>query len=640
MRDTTEPAPVSVTVPGTGDPYLAGMPAGSTASGGDTAPADSPALVARFPAPRREPDQLRNRDGERQQRPGVGPGPDGEASTRHVTGSENGISDVDRRWTRWSACSSARTSRAGPRPRRSTSPATATSRAAAGSTTSTSRPCCNRSSSSATAGPAPGRSGRSRSPPARPASTWGRCNRASGPAHGRLSYQVQVANYQQPPDRTQAHGDLDAVHQPDLGRLLRARQRGDRLGQLRERPAPQLRRDPRRRHPQAVLERLGLHRRGLHRDRPIGQHGQFRAGRPLRRQAAGPGRSSGSTNGGQTVINPWSILPGTNVGLLRGALYFDQAGDFGGDLMIATNTGKFFKVDAASGHATLIADVNTLIEGITTIPDDVAKYGPLAGKLVGGAEDEDGIWAVDPSGSTQFFSLPNVPGPESMNLIPANQNFFGVNFGTSEVLGAPGLEFTSMVGDILLTAEFTTATTGSCSTSTGTGPPWSRPRSRSRPTRHRAVVGKARRSRRPGSRGSTPSRSSPACPTSRSTSTRTTTATSTPAAPSTTTDATGNYSFTGLAPRTYDVAEVGLPGFAAQTAPKAGENDVTVASGAVVSGVDFGNTQLNVTPGPRTPPSAAPHRTRRRSASSTGTTWRSRTPMAPRWHSTSPPSRP
>ena len=36
---------VSVTVPGTSDPWLAGMPAGSTASSGDIAPAESPVEV-------------------------------------------------------------------------------------------------------------------------------------------------------------------------------------------------------------------------------------------------------------------------------------------------------------------------------------------------------------------------------------------------------------------------------------------------------------------------------------------------------------------------------------------------------------------------------------------------------------------
>ena len=42
---------------------------------------------------------------------------------------------------------------------------------------------------------------------------------------------------------------------------------------------------------------------------------------------------------------------------------------------------------------------------------------------------------------------------EDIDLINANENFFGVNFGTGRILGAPASEFASVVGDILLTQE-------------------------------------------------------------------------------------------------------------------------------------------------------------------------------------------
>src|SRR5262249_1498201 len=68
--------------------------------------------------------------------------------------------------------------------------------------------------------------------------------------------------------------------------------------------------------------------------------------------------------------------------------------------------------------------------------------------------------------------------------------------------------------------------------------------------------------------------------------------------PHTTTDASGNYAFTGLAAGTYTVAEEGQPGWR-QTAPASGTRAVTVSAGQTVSAVDFGNTQSGVAAGNR-----------------------------------------
>jgi RHS repeat-associated protein len=72
-----------------------------------------------------------------------------------------------------------------------------------------------------------------------------------------------------------------------------------------------------------------------------------------------------------------------------------------------------------------------------------------------------------------------------------------------------------------------------------------------------------------------------------------------PGEPFTTTDATGHYSFSNVAPGTYTVAEVGQPGWR-QTAPASGTFTVAVQAGQTVRGPDIGNTQLNA-PGPRAP---------------------------------------
>jgi RHS repeat-associated protein len=73
-----------------------------------------------------------------------------------------------------------------------------------------------------------------------------------------------------------------------------------------------------------------------------------------------------------------------------------------------------------------------------------------------------------------------------------------------------------------------------------------------------------------------------------------------PGDPFTTTDSVGHYAFTGLAPGTYTVAEVGQPGWR-QTAPASLTWTVTVQAGHIVNSVDFGNTQKDTTPTPRPP---------------------------------------
>jgi RHS repeat-associated protein len=73
-----------------------------------------------------------------------------------------------------------------------------------------------------------------------------------------------------------------------------------------------------------------------------------------------------------------------------------------------------------------------------------------------------------------------------------------------------------------------------------------------------------------------------------------------PGDPFTTTDSVGHYAFTGLAPGTYTVAEVGQPGWR-QTAPASLSWTVTVQAGHIVNSVDFGNTQKDTTATPRPP---------------------------------------
>ncbi|MEG4283238.1 DUF4347 domain-containing protein [Microcoleus sp. A006_D1] len=79
-----------------------------------------------------------------------------------------------------------------------------------------------------------------------------------------------------------------------------------------------------------------------------------------------------------------------------------------------------------------------------------------------------------------------------------------------------------------------------------------------------------------------------------------------PAPVTTTTDASGNYLFANLAPATYSVREVNQTGFTQSTPNPA---DITLTSGAIVTGINFGNsptpTPIITTPTP-TPPTPIP----------------------------------
>jgi len=181
--------------------------------------------------------------------------------------------------------------------------------------------------------------------------------------------------------------------------------------------------------------------------------------------AAGTMFTGNGVDGQITRINPdgtlfagsnWVDLPGLGNGLMRGSLYVDRTGVWGGDLIAVTTAGEVWRINNL-GAATMVADVNTHLEGVATVPND-PKYGPLAGKIIAGAEGQGLLYAFGTSGSPQSFDV-NV-NVEDIDLIDAGENFFGVNFGTSKILAAPASDFASFVGDILLTQEFPTGGSG------------------------------------------------------------------------------------------------------------------------------------------------------------------------------------
>lgn len=152
---------------------------------------------------------------------------------------------------------------------------------------------------------------------------------------------------------------------------------------------------------------------------------------------------------GSVVQNPWVLLPG-EPGLLRGSLFQDRYGVFGGDLIAVTTAGGVWRVTAA-GEATRLAHLGTHLEGVTTVPDDPAKYGPWAGRILIGAENQGLIYTVSAAGAVSSYQIGI--SPEDIEIIPENENFYGVDFGGGTLWGAPASAFAGMVGDVLIAQE-------------------------------------------------------------------------------------------------------------------------------------------------------------------------------------------
>ena len=150
----------------------------------------------------------------------------------------------------------------------------------------------------------------------------------------------------------------------------------------------------------------------------------------------------------KTVQNPWATLP-TGGGERKG-MYFDRTGLFGGDLLVSTISGQIYRINS-SGQVSLLASFNntSYMEGIVTLPNDVARYGPWAGTLL--ATGESGfIYSVSPTGATTTFSLPGTIN--KIHVVPPDENFYYSNFGNN-FLGAPASQFAGIVGDVIATDE-------------------------------------------------------------------------------------------------------------------------------------------------------------------------------------------
>ena len=147
---------------------------------------------------------------------------------------------------------------------------------------------------------------------------------------------------------------------------------------------------------------------------------------------------------------------------------------FGGDLIVVTEDGNVYRIDA-NGNASLLARIgyHDHIEGVTVLPNDPARYGPLAGCVIVGQEDsgsfdrsqQSGLSAITAQGVVTFYDLGilatnSFSQTESIGVVQPNDNLYSdgpESFTSSSpsypILGVPYSELKNLTGDILLSTE-------------------------------------------------------------------------------------------------------------------------------------------------------------------------------------------
>ncbi len=158
-----------------------------------------------------------------------------------------------------------------------------------------------------------------------------------------------------------------------------------------------------------------------------------------------PGVVARIASDGGTMQNPWATLAG-ETGLVTG-LYVDRTGLYAGDVIAVTSSGGIWRINS-TGLATQVALLGTALSGVTVIPEAPEKYGPWSGKILVGAEDQGLIYTVDAAGQVVTYTLGI--NPADIRLIPAHENFYGIDPVSRKIWGAPADAFADVIGDILV----------------------------------------------------------------------------------------------------------------------------------------------------------------------------------------------
>ncbi len=161
----------------------------------------------------------------------------------------------------------------------------------------------------------------------------------------------------------------------------------------------------------------------------------------------------------------WCVLTNSiepNALPVGGSLSMDVTGVFSNQLIVVTSPPDrpedkkgVWRVDS-TGHPTLLTNfVTKHLEGVISLANDASKWGPWAGKIVTGDENENLIYTVGGDGVvTQFDPTALIPGgirPEDFDVIPPNQDLYLCGPYAGRVYKLDHHYLTNYVGDLVIT---------------------------------------------------------------------------------------------------------------------------------------------------------------------------------------------
>eukprot|EP01006_Ploeotia_vitrea_P014461 TRINITY_DN3908_c0_g1_i1.p1 TRINITY_DN3908_c0_g1~~TRINITY_DN3908_c0_g1_i1.p1 ORF type:complete len:362 (+),score=168.04 TRINITY_DN3908_c0_g1_i1:35-1087(+) len=159
----------------------------------------------------------------------------------------------------------------------------------------------------------------------------------------------------------------------------------------------------------------------------------------------------------ETFCNTHDTYLTETMGLFRGSLVVDHTGLFGYKLVAVTTNGKVLVIDK-DGVPDRIASVNNHLEGVAVLPNDPDRYGPMAGSIIAGNENNDRVYSIKPDGTVLHFNIGFAV--EDIDVVPTPAaNWYGVQFAKQKIVGIAADQWVGREGDILINQEFPDANT-------------------------------------------------------------------------------------------------------------------------------------------------------------------------------------
>ena len=104
----------------------------------------------------------------------------------------------------------------------------------------------------------------------------------------------------------------------------------------------------------------------------------------------------------------------------------------------------------SSNTAKLLVNLtNVHLEGVITLTNDPAKWGPWAGKIITGGEGLHTIYTIATNGvvTTNLLGI----DPEDFDIVPPNQNLYGCDPDRNAIIKVSSSYLTNYVGDLMIT---------------------------------------------------------------------------------------------------------------------------------------------------------------------------------------------